>query len=129
MEDAFDYIESYIVDSGIDFNVFQFSQRPVFVTFVRLVTACFVSIGDKSMNFNQRTKMEDVWKKLNSQFENLSLNIRIHRNDLKLMCQNEISTNKVIKAFAYLLKNRLSLILNSLKELKPLRQNDIIDTK
>ncbi|KAH7636621.1 hypothetical protein HUG17_6827 [Dermatophagoides farinae] len=42
-------------------------QRPVFVTFVRLVTACFVSIGDKSMNFNQRTKMEDVWKKLNSQ--------------------------------------------------------------
>ena len=67
LEDAFDYIESYIVDSGIDFNVYQFSQRPVFVTFVRLVTACFVSIGDKSMNFNQRTKMEDVWKKLNSQ--------------------------------------------------------------
>ncbi|KAH7641817.1 hypothetical protein HUG17_4862 [Dermatophagoides farinae] len=129
LEDAFDYIESYIVDSGIDFNVYQFSQRPVFVTFVQLVTACFVSIGDKSMNFNQRTKMEDVWKKLNSQFESLSLNIRIHLHDLKLMSHNETSTNKVIKAFAYLLKNRLSLILNSLKELKPLRQNDIIDTK
>ncbi|KAH9528225.1 hypothetical protein DERF_002185 [Dermatophagoides farinae] len=46
LEDAFDYIESYIVDSGIDFNVFQFSQRPVFVTFVRLAKSNLKRIID-----------------------------------------------------------------------------------
>ncbi|KAH9421655.1 hypothetical protein DERP_009060 [Dermatophagoides pteronyssinus] len=122
---AFDYIDKFIIDAEIDFNLYQFSKRPIFLTFVRLVSLCFVRIGDKSMIFDPRTTHDDFWRKFNLQFEILSLNIRIHRHDLKMMGQNELSTNNIIKTFAYLIKNRLYPILKTIKELEKLQQKSI----